>query len=425
MSNSRKHSPSPDQLYRKVREKLHACSQHYPEGSPEQKELQNLIREMQTFVAETKEQRRLLNRSQETFDSIIDQVDEYAIILLDKEGKIMSWNRGVGRINGYDKEEIVGRSFRVFYSEEDIRAGKPERLLEQARRTGRAQDESYRIRKDGSMFWGSVVITALHDRRGHVNGFLKVTRDLTDRKQGEDRLKEQKRKLEALNRELEAFSYTVSHDLRSPLRAVQGYSRILDEEFARQLGEEGRRILGNISRNAFRMGSLIDDLLEFSRLNRTEIQRSRFEPGRLVRELLSELDEIGDARIDVLPMPDMVADHSLISQVYFNLITNAVKFSSKVENPTIEIGAQETENGTIWYVKDNGTGFDMKYSGKMFHVFQRLHSEEEYEGTGVGLAIVERVIKRHGGDVWAEASPGKGATFFFTLGEPDRDDLNE
>jgi signal transduction histidine kinase len=223
--------------------------------------------------------------------------------------------------------------------------------------------------------------------------------------------------LQAANRELEAFSYSVSHDLRAPLRAIDGYSSMLLEESA-SLSDEGRRHLGTVRANAGRMTMLIDDLLAFARLGRRSVSRERFEMRALVEECLTQLRaETADRAIEcaVGELPACDADPALIRQVLLNLIGNAFKYTGKTEQARVEIGCQRRGREDVFYVRDNGVGFDMAHAAKLFGVFQRLHRSEEFEGTGVGLAIVQRIVQRHGGGVWAEAQPGKGATFYFTL----------
>ncbi|HLP21355.1 MAG TPA: ATP-binding protein [Chitinophagales bacterium] len=223
--------------------------------------------------------------------------------------------------------------------------------------------------------------------------------------------------LEFANKELEAFSYSVSHDLRAPLRAVNGYARILSEDYADKLDDAGRKTIQNICVNATRMGTLIDDLLEFSRLGRKALQKSELNMNVLTEHVVSDFGKAmpHHAEITIHPLPSVMADYTLIYQVMINLIANAVKYSSKKTKPVVEISGTKVEGEVVYTVKDNGAGFDMKYASKLFGVFQRLHSNEEFEGTGVGLAIVQRIITKHGGRIWADATLNSGATFSFTL----------
>ncbi len=224
--------------------------------------------------------------------------------------------------------------------------------------------------------------------------------------------------LEAANRELEAFSYSVSHDLRAPLRAIDGFSRILAEDYEDILPQDARSLLDRVHNEVQRMGELISDLLSFSYLGRKPLQVEDIDSNQFVQEILDEFranDALKQAEVVVDPLPPCKADRSLLKQVWVNLISNAVKYSSKREKPRIEIRHITHDHSTVYVVNDNGVGFDMRYAHKLFGVFQRLHSESEYEGTGIGLAIVHRIIERHGGTVWAEAEVDKGATFYFTI----------
>jgi signal transduction histidine kinase/ligand-binding sensor domain-containing protein len=226
--------------------------------------------------------------------------------------------------------------------------------------------------------------------------------------------------LHELVKELEAFSYSVSHDLRAPLRSVMGYLRILEEDLGKGLDDNSRRTLGVVERNALKMNDLINDLLEFSKLNRQEVRKTKVDTDSLVKTLLAEISISTPHRatIDVKPLPPAYVDDKLIAQVWINLISNAIKYSAKKEHPSIEIGSLQEQHQTIFYVKDNGVGFDMKYVDKLFGVFQRLHRPEDFAGTGVGLALVQRIVNRHGGKIWAEAKVNEGATFYFSM--PDR-----
>jgi two-component system sensor kinase len=224
--------------------------------------------------------------------------------------------------------------------------------------------------------------------------------------------------LVAAVKELEAFSYSVSHDLRTPLRAIGGFTRILVEDYGPSLDAEGKRVCAVISDNTQRMRQLIDDLLAFSRLSRADMQPVPIDMQALADSTFRQLTAPESRkRIDfrLEPLPPALGDPTLIGQVWVNLLSNALKFSSQRERAVVEVRCRQGEGETIYYVRDNGAGFDMQYAGKLFGVFQRLHSEREFEGTGVGLAIVQRVIHRHGGRVWGEGEVDKGAAFFFTL----------
>jgi light-regulated signal transduction histidine kinase (bacteriophytochrome) len=234
----------------------------------------------------------------------------------------------------------------------------------------------------------------------------------------EQRVLERTAQLEAANRELEAFSYSVSHDLRSPLRAIDGFSRILLRDYAALLPAEGQHRLQLVRSNAQQMGHLIDDLLTFSRMSRQPLNKQPVVVSDFVRRVIDELrGEQEDRPIEIIigDLPPCLADPALLKHVFVNLLSNALKFSGKRDVPRIEVGHRSINHEQVYYIKDNGVGFDMRYVDKLFGVFQRLHSSEEFAGTGVGLAIVQRIIHRHGGRIWAEAAVGAGATFFFTL----------
>ncbi|MEJ5223623.1 MAG: ATP-binding protein [Anaerolineales bacterium] len=235
----------------------------------------------------------------------------------------------------------------------------------------------------------------------------------------EERVRQRTAQLEAVNRELEAFAYSVSHDLRAPLRAVNGYASILTSEYANRLDDNGRDFLAKMRANAERMNNLIDDLLKYSRVGRQDMRPTPVNMDAIVDEVLNDhAEEMKGLPIRIIrsPLPPCVGDAPLLRQVYANLIGNAVKYSRRRADIEITIGSQQQDEQTIYFVRDNGVGFDMKYAGKLFGVFQRLHSEEEFEGTGIGLATVQRIIQRHSGRVWCNAEPDKGATFYFTVG---------
>lgn len=236
------------------------------------------------------------------------------------------------------------------------------------------------------------------------------------------------RQLEQANKELDAFSYTVSHDLRSPLRAIDGFSRLLDEQYSAALPDQAKHYVEVVRRNAARMNALITDLLAFARLSRQPISKRPIDVTALVRDIVAEM--VGDAgtrnvEISIGDLPAVDADAGLLRQVFANLLSNALKFTRQTDAPHIQVGSMLQDGETVYFVRDNGVGFDMQYANKLFVVFQRLHGEDQYEGTGVGLAIVQRIIQRHGGRIWAQAEVGKGATFYFILNSVAPDESAE
>ena len=358
-----------------------------------------------------KEAEDALRRSEQTFQLLVESIQDYAIFMLDPDGRIASWNASAERIKGYSAHEIIGEHFSIFYPPEDVAQGKPRWELESAEREGRHEDEGWRLRKDGSRIWANVVISPMRDAQGSLIGFAKVTRDLTQRRRTEQALTQ-------TNQELERFSYSVSHDLRAPLRAIHGYAQALWDDHAEELGAEGKRLLAVIRDSAKLGGQLIDGLLNFSRVGRQALARTPVDLTALAESVVAELRQTqGSVAVEVAlaPLPPASGDGALLRQVLLNLIGNAFKFTGKRAHPKVEIGAEQNGSEVAYYVKDNGVGFDMEYANKLFGVFQRLHRPDEFEGTGVGLALAQRIIQRHGGRIWAEGKVNEGATFSFTL----------
>jgi PAS domain S-box-containing protein len=295
-------------------------------------------------------------------------------------------------------------------------------------------DFECRIRRvDGDVLWIWAVGTHMRDKQGQMRRLVGIVQDITERKVAENTIRQlndeleqrvidRTAQLEAANRELEAFSYSVSHDLRTPLRAVDGFSRAVVEDFGPALPDEGKRQLQVICDSAQHMGELIDDLLAFSRMSRQPLSKRTVITEELVRAVLVDLNvepANREAQIRIGSLPSCEGDPSLLKQVWINLISNALKYSRKRDQAVIEIGCVREKGEDVFFVRDNGTGFNMRYADKLFGVFQRLHRAEDYEGTGVGLAIVQRIVHRHGGRVWADAVVDRGATFHFTLEPKD------
>lgn len=362
-------------------------------------------------VTARRETEARLRESEERFGKLVGSVKDYAILMLDPRGNVATWNAGAERIKGYAADEIIGQHFSKFYPSEDIRAGKPERELRAAETEGRVEDEGARIRKDGSQFQASTVITAVRDEEGTLVGFSKVTRDVTQRVIADAALK-------LANKELEAFSYSVAHDLRAPLRGMNGFARILLDTYRDKFDAEGQDWLQEILVNAQKMGALIDALLSLSSVTRTELRPETVDLSALFVSTASHLAASDPEHTVEVVAPEHLEgqiDPQLARAVLENLVGNAWKFTSKVSSPRIEFGVAEKEGEPAFFVRDNGAGFDMAYAKKLFAPFQRLHTVTEFPGTGIGLASVQRIVHRHGGRVWAEGVVDGGATFYFTL----------
>jgi PAS domain S-box-containing protein len=527
---------------------------HLPELGPTVRRVLRAAEDARRHRAEDEE----LRRNGELFRNLVEGVKDYALYMLDARGFITTWNSGAERIEGYSAEEAIGRSIDLVFSQDELRSGKSRQMLELAARDGRYEEEGWRIRRDGTKRWMSVVITAVRNRSGTLQGFVRVARDMTDRKRSEEalrhsegrlrgiletaldaivvmdsegvvhewnraaeqmfgypreqavgrklcdliipaylrdqherglaqhmvegnglmlnrrietvaqradgselavelaitesgmnggtmftgyisditqrkqaeeeirelnaeleeRVRKRTEQLELANRELEAFSYSVSHDLRAPLRHINGFVDILQSTSGPALDEESRGFLATIADSARQMGKLIDDLLAFSRMGRTELRFAPVKLDTILGEAMRELrrdSEGRDVRWSLEPLPEVRGDPAMLRQVFINLLSNALKYTRDVSPTAIEVKCVENADEYVISVRDNGVGFDPSYAHKLFGVFQRLHAAHEFPGTGIGLAIVRRVVARHGGKVWAEGEVGRGAVFYFSL----------
>jgi len=285
------------------------------------------------------------------------------------------------------------------------------------------------VKNNGITSWYNVRFNAIRDRNGVITGLCIAVNETTHYLNAqaeakamnnllESKVRERTTELETANKELEAFTYSVSHDLMAPLRIIDGFSQVLLDDYKHKLDQEGVQTLEIIKRNATRMGELVNDLLNLARLGRTNLVKRSVNMNELVTSVIDELrfsTNKLDAKIKLYDLKPADCDPTLIKQVWSNLLSNAIKYSKKIERPQIEIGCMAKNGRTVYFVKDNGVGFDMQFAGKLFGVFQRLHKPNEFPGTGVGLAIVHRIITRHGGKVWAEAKVNEGATFYFII----------
>ncbi|MGA2505151.1 MAG: PAS domain S-box protein [Anaerolineales bacterium] len=348
------------------------------------------------------------------------------LVTIGPDGKITDVNLATELATGVARDRLIGTDFSDYFTEPK----KAQLGYQQVFARDVVRDYPLTIRHSSGKTTDVLYTASVYkNEKGESQGVFAAARDITERKKAEEEIKklnaelEQRvvvrtAQLEAANKELEAFAYSVSHDLRAPLRAISGYTSILLEDYGPSFDKEGKRVANVISHEALRMGELIDDLLTFSRLSRTEKHDSKIDMQSMLQSVFDELTTPeGRARIDlqVEQLPAVMGDPGLIRQVWINLLSNALKFTSKKERAVIDVGSRQDGNEIVFYVRDNGAGFDMQYAGKLFGVFQRLHNESEFEGTGVGLAIVQRVILRHGGRVWGEAQVDRGAAFYFTL----------
>jgi PAS domain S-box-containing protein len=371
-------------------------------------------------------ERRRAEQSQSFLASIVGTSDD-AIIGKDLTGTVVSWNDGATRIFGYSAEEMIGQPVSRLVSPD--RPEEEEGVLGDVRQGVIRHFETVRIRKDGQPLNVSLTLSPIKNTSGQIIGISSIARDISERKQAEERIRElnaqleqrvreRTRELTAANRELEAFTYSVAHDLRAPLRHIDAFTRILREDFAEALPQDAKGYLDNICKSSRNMSLLVNDLLNLASVGRKELKRQITPLEDLVEEVVKDLrgDTQGRAiKWEIQPLPVVRCDAGLMKLVFVNLLSNAVKYTRPRPLATISVGFHTDQGEGSVFVRDNGVGFDMKYSDKLFGVFSRLHRAEDFEGTGVGLATVERIVRKHGGRVWAEAAVDKGATFYFTM----------
>ena len=378
--------------------------------------------ELQREVALRTQQANLLNLTHDT------------IFVRDMDDIITYWNRGAQELYGWSPQEAIGnRSHNllktVFASPVGDQAVRAQAIRDELLRMGRWDGELRQTKADGTVVVVSSRWSLQRDEMGKPLAILETNNDITERRRREDevrglnqQLERRSTELEGTNKELEAFAYSVSHDLRAPLRHIAGYTELLQKHLSSATDDKGRRYMTAVLESAKRMGTLIDDLLAFSRIGRAETRETMVSLDQLVKEVQSEVGQETEGRKmtwKVRSLPDLYGDRSMLKLALLNLISNAIKFTRTRPSPEIEIGStDQRSNGIVVFVKDNGVGFDMKYVNKLFGVFQRLHRADEFEGTGIGLATVQRIVHRHGGRIWAEGEVGVGATFYISLPRP-------
>ncbi|MGB9204965.1 MAG: ATP-binding protein, partial [Terriglobales bacterium] len=357
------------------------------------------------------------------------------LVTISREGKITDVNRAAETVTGGSRGRLIGSDFSDYFTQpEKARQG-----YEQVFASGSVRDYPLAIRHlSGKVTDVLYNATVFRNETGEIEGVFAAARDITERKRAEEEVRrlndeleqrviQRTAELEAANQELEAFTYSVSHDLRAPLRHISGFSKILTEEYGSSLAPGAQHHLQRIQDGTRRMGLLVDDLLNLGRIGRHEVRLQITGLNAVVDEVIAELKpECAGRQVEwkVDNLPFVECDPALVKQVLQNLLSNALKFTRPRSLAVVEIG-QETQAGTpVVFVRDNGVGFNMKYADKLFGVFQRLHRPEDFEGTGVGLATVQRIVQKHGGRIWAEAELDKGATFYFTLGAAEKTELN-
>jgi PAS domain S-box-containing protein len=405
-------------------------------------------------LTERKMAEETVRLSEERYRMLVEHVRDYAIFMLDLEGRVITWNSGAQKLKGYHADEIIGKHFSCFYTPEDLLAGWPDRELEIAREEGSVEHEGWRVRKDGSHFWANVVLTAVYNRQGELQGFSKVTRDMTERRRFEentrqlnselqvrvDELAETNRTLAEKSDENETFVYSVSHDVRGPLVNLQGFSHELQrsgEELARLIEGE-RNLSAPVRERALRivnedmaesirfmrtavihLSNIIDALLRLSRLGRVVYQQQEVDVAAIVRRIADSLRDASGrqcAEIVVNDLPPVSADSAAIEQVFNNLIGNALRYSDPSRPCCVVIGGAPSENGRsiVYYVKDNGLGIPQSAIPKLFTAFRRFHPDVA-PGEGTGLAAVRRIVDRHHGTIRVESKEGEGSTFYIEL----------
>ena len=374
-----------------------------------------------------------LLESEQRFRLMVDNLREYSVFFLDAEGQITDWTDSAQRMDGFSPSEMLGQHYGVLFEIEHPGGGRDEaeKLLRLAASRGQHEVNTWHQRKDGSTYWAHSLLIALRDDGGELRGFAKINRDMSDTKRLDDlmrnindelenRVAERTEQLLAANKDLESFSYSVSHDLRSPLRHISSFVSLLQEHLGEASDEVTSRYLVTIGNSARHMSQLIDGLLAFSRLGRAAVNITPVDFNLLVGTVVAQLAHDTEGRVvDWVVAPDLPVvqgDALLLREIWANLLGNAFKYSRPRERARIEVGwSVDPAVGYTFFVRDNGVGFDTKYSHKLFGVFQRLHRATEFEGTGIGLALARRIVERHGGSIWAESQPGEGSVFYFSL----------
>jgi PAS domain S-box-containing protein len=359
-----------------------------------------------------------LRQSEERMSLVVTNATDYSILMLDLEGRVVSWNEGAQRIKGYRAEEILGRHFSCFYTAEDIANGIPAMELAEVTRSGRFEQEGWRVRKDGSQFYSNVVITALRDKTGQLRGFGKIARDITERIRTEEHQAKAATELKRSNDQLEQFAYVASHDLQEPLRMVASYTQLLAKRYKGRLDSDADEFIAYAVDGCNRMQSLIRDLLAYSRSGGDGRALREASGNAALQEALTNLRgaiEDSGAIVTHDPLPNLVTDETQLVQLFQNLVGNAIKYHGPAI-PLVHVSAMQSgDREWIFSVRDNGLGIAPQYFERIFIIFQRLHGKHEFEGTGIGLAICKKNVEQLGGRIWVESQVDNGSTFYFAL----------
>jgi PAS domain S-box-containing protein len=375
----------------------------------------------------------------ESFHSTVDLIKNYAIFTLDVDGHISSWNEGAKNIAGWEEDEVLGKSYELFYLPKDVAIGKPKRNLALAKKNGFFEEEAYRRKKNGETFLADITISPINDNKTNEHvGFITVVRDITQRRQREtDQIDanivlkseiENRKKIEnALtlsNEELDAFASAASHDLQEPLRMVVSYLQLIERRYAHKLDKDGREFLDFAVDGASRMKTLINDLVEFSRIETFGKPLSKTDATEALRKAIENLEVVikeNHAQITYDTLPMVRSDNVQLTRLFQNLLANAIKFKG-TDIPRIHIGVEKLRDEYVFFVRDNGRGIEEKNFKTVFVIFKQLGKRAERTGSGVGLAIARKIVSRHNGKMWLKSAPGKGSTFYFSLPKKKREE---
>ena len=376
-------------------------------------------KELETEIVQRKIAEEQARDNEEQIKTIFDAAPD-AIIVIDEQGTIIKWNPRAETLFGWTDGEVTGKRLSEVVIPPRYRDAHQKglaRFLHTGESTvlGKTIEIQALDKKGAEMEVALSISPASRQGRRHFIGFI---RDISEQKKAREEIALRTAQLETANKEMEAFAYSVSHDLRAPLRGITGFAGILEEDYGSRLDDEARRIMSVINKNALKMAQLIDDLLVFSRTSRQDVVKKtipmRSMVGDVIDELITGMETVAIEWV-VQDLPDIKGDIAAIRQVWVNLVSNALKYAAGRSPVRIEIGSYFSNGQVVFFVKDNGVGFDSRYKDKLFRVFQRLHGADQFEGTGIGLALVEKIISKHGGTVWADGEPDKGACFFFSL----------